>query len=194
MPNLPISQLPDISGSTLGYLSSDSEFAVSQSGVTYKVQSGALTRGNLYGSFFQSTSQSGFTSNVAYSVSASTTALNNGITVEEGCKFTVASAGTYNLQFSLQLQKLQGGSQETIDIWLSKNGVNVSDSNTRITFANNNVLSVAAWNFVEFLNANEFLELKFSVSDPEIIIFGLGTQVAPTRPAIPSAIITMTQV
>ena len=31
MPNLPISQLPPISASTLGYLSSDAEFAVAQS-------------------------------------------------------------------------------------------------------------------------------------------------------------------
>ena len=38
MPNLPISQLPDISGSTLGYISPSAEFAVAQEGVTYKVK------------------------------------------------------------------------------------------------------------------------------------------------------------
>lgn len=43
MPNLPISQLPDISGSTLGYLGPDGEFAVAQGGVTYKVKSQNLT-------------------------------------------------------------------------------------------------------------------------------------------------------
>lgn len=194
MPNLPISQLPPISASTLGYLSSDAEFAVAQSGTTYKVSSGALTRGNLYGSFFESSSQSGFTANVAYSVSASTTSLNNGINVLDSCKFTVSSAGTYNLQFSLQLNKLQGGSSENIDIWLSKNGSNVPDSNTRLTLANNNNLLVAAWNFIEFLNAGEFLELKISVTDPEIVIYSLPTQTTPTRPAIPSAIVTLTQI
>lgn len=194
MPNLPISQLPSISTSPLGYLSSDAEFAVAQTGVTYKVSSAALTRGNLYGSFFQSSSQSGFTPNVAYSVSASTTSLNNGITVVDLCKFTVASAGTYNLQFSLQLNKLQGGSAENIDIWLSKNGSNVPDSNTRVTLANNNTLLVAAWNFIEFLNAGEFLELKISVTDPEVVIFALPAQTTPTRPALPSAIVTLTQI
>ncbi len=39
MPNLPISQLPDISGSTLGYLGPDAEFAVAQARTTYKVKS-----------------------------------------------------------------------------------------------------------------------------------------------------------
>lgn len=43
MPNLPISQLPDISDSTLGYLGPDGEFAVAQDGVTYKVKNQNLT-------------------------------------------------------------------------------------------------------------------------------------------------------
>ena len=42
MPNLPISQLPDISGSTLGYLAPGAEFAVAQDGTTYKVPNSRL--------------------------------------------------------------------------------------------------------------------------------------------------------
>jgi hypothetical protein len=42
MPNLPISQLPDISGSTLGYLGPNAEFAVAQDGVTYKIKNNTL--------------------------------------------------------------------------------------------------------------------------------------------------------
>ena len=51
MPNLPISQLPDISGSTLGYLSPDAEFAVAQDGVTYKVKESSVNPITHYGSF-----------------------------------------------------------------------------------------------------------------------------------------------
>lgn len=54
MPNLPISQLPDISGSTLGYLSPDAEFAVAQAGTTYKVKSSGLAPyPTVYGLFSQ---------------------------------------------------------------------------------------------------------------------------------------------
>jgi hypothetical protein len=77
---------------------------------------------------------------------------------------------------------------------LAKNGVDVEWSNTRITFANNGVLAVAAWNFVETMNTNDYLELKFSVSDEEIVIFSLPPQTSPTRPGIPSSIITLTQI
>lgn len=51
MPNLPISLLPDISGSTLGYLSPDAEFAVAQDGVTYKVKESSVNPTLFYGSF-----------------------------------------------------------------------------------------------------------------------------------------------
>ena len=54
MPNLPISQLPDISGSTLGYLGPDGEFAVAQAGTTYKVKSSNLAPyPTVYGLFSQ---------------------------------------------------------------------------------------------------------------------------------------------
>lgn len=54
MPNLSISQLPDISGSTLGYLSPDAEFAVAQAGTTYKVKSSGLAPyPTVYGLFSQ---------------------------------------------------------------------------------------------------------------------------------------------
>lgn len=54
MPNLPISSLPDISGSTLGYLGPNSEFPVAQDGVTYKVTNSTLVPPpTVYGLFAQ---------------------------------------------------------------------------------------------------------------------------------------------
>jgi len=54
MPNLPISQLPDISGSTLGYLGPNGEFAVAQDGVTYKIKNSTLAPfPTVYGLFAQ---------------------------------------------------------------------------------------------------------------------------------------------
>jgi hypothetical protein len=189
MPNLPISQLPELTAIT-----STAEFAVAQGGVTYKVKSGYLSTGTLFLSAYEEPTQSGFTINTAYSVSASTVSENNGIVVNNGCQFQVQSGGTYNLQFSLQLKKLQGGTAEDINIWLSKNGTNVDWSNTNLTLANNNQLMVAAWNFVISLNAGDYLELKMSVTDTHIILYGEPTQVSPTRPGIPSSIITITQI
>ena len=189
MPNLPISQLPEITATT-----SNAEYVVAQDGVTYKIKRGYMASGKLFGSFYEQNTISGLTPDIAYSMSASTTASNNGITVVDGSKITVQSGGTFNIQFSTQLEKQQGGTSESITIWLRKNGSNVDWSSTDITFANNNQLVVAAWNFVEVLSAGDNLEIMFSVTDTEIILFGVPSRITPTRPAIPSVIITMTQI
>jgi hypothetical protein len=190
MPNLPISQLPPITA-----LTKDAQFAVSQGGTTYRVSMGNISSGALYLVATENITQSGFTSPTsAYTISASTVQASNGISVVDSSKFLVASGGTYNFQFSLQLNKLQGGGAEDIEIWLSKNGTNVDWSNTNITLANNNTLMVAAWNFVEPLNPGDYLELKLNVSSADVVIFSESPKINPTRPGIPSAIITITQI
>ena len=189
MPNLPISQLPEITATT-----SNAEYVVAQDGVTYKIKRGYMASGKLFGSFYQEGTQSGFTQDTIYALSASTTADNNGVDVIDNTKFTVTSGGTFNLQFSAQLKKLQGGTQETISIWFRINGQDVPWSNTDITFANNNVLSVASWNFVTPLNAGDYMELMTSVTDTEIVIFGLPSRTGPVRPETPSLIVTVVQI
>ena len=189
MPNLPISQLPEITATT-----SNAEYVVAQDGVTYKIKRGYMASGKLFGSFYQETTQSGFTQDTIYALSASSTADSIGITVVDGSKFTVSSGGTFNLQFSAQLQKIQGGTSETITIWQRINGQDVPWSSTNITFANNNELSVAAWNFVSQLNAGDYMELMFSTTDTDIIVYGQPNTIAPIRPGIPSLIVTVVQI
>ena len=189
MPNLPISQLPEITATT-----SNAEYAVAQGGVTYRIKRGYMASGKLFGSFYQEESQSGFTPDTIYALSASSTADNTGITVVDNTKFTVSSGGTFNLQFSAQMQKIQGGTSETVTIWLRINGNDVPWSSTNLTFANNNILTVAAWNFVVPLNAEDYMELMFSTTDTDIIIYGQPATTGPTRPGVPSLIVTVTQI
>jgi hypothetical protein len=81
-----------------------------------------------------------------------------------------------------------------MDIWLAINGNNVDNSNTQVVGNSNNGRRVAAWNFVEPLNAGDYMELKFSVSDIRLGFAYDISQINPTRPAIPSVIVTVTQV
>jgi hypothetical protein len=130
----------------------------------------------------------------AYSMTADTQTSGNGVIVSADTIFVVASAGTYNLQFSCQIESTGGGSAQTMDIWLAINGNNVDNSNTQVVGNSNNGRSVAAWNFVEPLNAGDYMELKFRVSDIRLGFAYDIAQINPTRPAIPSVIITVTQV
>jgi hypothetical protein len=127
-------------------------------------------------------------------MSAATQTSGNGVIVSADTRFIVASAGTYNLQFSCQIESTGGGSAQTMDIWLAINGNNVDNSNTQVVGNSNNGRSVAAWNFVEPLNAGDYMELKFWVSDVRLGFAYDIAQSNPTRPAIPSVIVTVTQV
>lgn len=189
MPNLPISQLPELTGVT-----SDTEFPVEYSGVTYKVKTPFISVGRLFGAFVSLSAQTSSSTTTAYSMSADTTTANNGVTVVDGCKFTVPSGGTYNIQFSAQVESSGGGNTQTMDIWLSKNGTNVDYSNTQLAVNSNNGRSVAAWNFVEPNNAGGYFELKWRVNDTRLgFVYSTGGT-TPTRPEIPSVIVTVTQV
>jgi hypothetical protein len=158
------------------------------SGVSLPFTSGA------WGSFISTQSQYITSTTTAYSMSAATQTSGNGVIVSADTRFVVASAGTYNLQFSCQIESTGGGSAQTMDIWLAINGNNVDNSNTQVVGNSNNGRSVAAWNFVEPLNAGDYMELKFSVSDIRLGFAYDISQINPTRPAIPSVIVTVTQV
>ena len=189
MPDLPISLLPELTAIT-----QNAEFAVAQGGTTYRVKNENIITNRLWGSFISTVSQYVVSTTTAYSMSAATQTSGNGVIVSADTRFVVASAGTYNLQFSCQMESTGGGTTQTMDIWLAINGNNVANSNTQVVGNSNNGRSVAAWNFVEPLNAGDYMELKFRVSDVRLGFAYDGTQINPTRPAIPSVIVTVTQV
>jgi hypothetical protein len=196
MANVLISNLPTYTGNTTGVF-----IPINDSGntTTYKTTRETLIGSQpfvpgAWGSFISTSNQYVTSTTTAYSMSAATQTSGNGVIVSADTRFVVASAGTYNLQFSCQLESTGGGNTQTVDIWLVINGNNVANSNTQLTGNSNNGRNVAAWNFVEPLNAGDYMELKFSVSDIRLGFAYDIAQSSPTRPAIPSVIVTLTQV
>lgn len=189
MPNLPISQLPPLTAIT-----SDAEFAVSQNGVTYRVKAAYASSGNLHGAFHSEVTQYATTANTELVMSASTTDYSYGVSIDSLGVITVASGGTYNLQFSSVFQKVQGGTIEFVSVWPKVNNVNVPWSNTDISMANNNELIVASWNFLLELNAGDNIRLMWSSTSTQMEMVAIPTQTSPNRPGTPSVIITVTQI
>ena len=105
----------------------------------------------------------------------------------------MANAARYNIQFSAQLDKTDSG-VDFVDIWLRKNGSNVDHSNTRVEMPKVDAKLVAAWNWVVEASANDYFEIAWSSADADMRIYAEGAQTTPTRPAIPSVILTVTQV
>jgi len=145
-----------------------------------------------YGSFLDTTTQT-TTGGEQKAMTLNTTILSQGISVQNNSQIKVNHAGVYNLQFSAQVVKTQGGSSETIYVYLRKNGSNIAQTNTAFTFQNNNSYSVLAWNFVESLNANDYIELMWYTTDQHIQIAKISNPISGI-PDIPSLIVTMNRV
>ncbi len=157
-------------------------------------QTGAGGALGYYGSFYDTTTQynTGGLGTIN-KIRLNTTSEARGISIVDGTKVTFAYPGTYNIQFSIQADK-DDSNQDTFSLWPSINGNPVPDSNTDFTLNTNNARSVAAWNFLFTFNANDYFELNWSSDDNQVYFPYIGPQTVPTRPAIPSVILTAQQV
>jgi hypothetical protein len=159
--------------------------------------SGASPTG-YYGAFQDTTTQTAFSANTAYSVKFNTTDLTNAVTVvNDGSgnptRITLANAGIYNIQFSLQLEKTGGSGNFIVDIWIRKNGVDIPSTTGKVVLTGSVSASpiVAAWNYVLDLAATDYVQLMWSTSNNNAVL--LASVATPPHPSVPSAILTVTQ-
>ena len=150
---------------------------------------------NPYGAFQDSTDQTAANTTTAYAVTFNTTDFANGVTIASGSRITVADAGMWNLQFSIQFTNTTNASQD-VDVWFRVNGTNVANSNSRFGFAPRKGVGdpyhiIAAMNYFVSLNATDYVEIMWRPTDVGVSIEQYAAGTSPTRPAVPSAIVTM---
>jgi hypothetical protein len=151
-----------------------------------------------YGAFQDSTDQTAANTTTAYAITLNTTDYSNGIYVSNSSRINVRNYGIYNLQFSIQFKNTTNDGQD-VDIWFRKNGTNIAASNSRFHIparksGGDPSHLIAALNFFLELQANDYAEVMWRVTDTGVSIEHFGTSTSPDRPAVPSAIVTMTYV
>jgi hypothetical protein len=149
-----------------------------------------------YGAFQDSTTQTAANTTTAYPITFNTTDFSNGVTMVSGSRFTVANAGIYNLQFSVQLSNSVNATED-IDIWFRKNGTDIPASNSRFGLAQRKDFSnpfhiIAGLNYFVDMQANDYVQLVWCTSNVDANIKNYAAGTSPTRPSIPSVIATMT--
>ena len=150
---------------------------------------------NPYGAFQDSTDQMAANTTTAYAVTFDTTDFSNGVTLASGSRLTVTDAGIWNCQFSIQFKNTTNDSQDA-EIWFRKNGTNIDNSNSRFSMPARKSSGdpshlIAAMNFFASMNSTDYLEIMWRVSDVGVSIEHYAAGTSPTRPATPSAIVTM---
>ena len=150
---------------------------------------------NPYGAFQDSTDQMAANTTTAYAITLNTTDFSNGVTLASGSRITVVDAGIWNLQFSIQVKNTTNDTQD-IEIWFRKNGTNIDNSNSRFNLSPRKSSgdpshTIAALNFFASMDSTDYLEIMWRVSDVGVSIEHYAAGTSPTRPATPSAIVTM---
>jgi hypothetical protein len=144
-----------------------------------------------FGSFYDTTDQ--LNSVQVNKMKLNTTDISNGVSIVSNSRVTIANAGVYNIQFSAQFDKTDSGT-DAVEVWLCKNGNNIANSNTELTLAGNNAKIVAAWNWFANAAAGDYFEICWYSADAAVFINAISAGTSPTRPAIPSLILTVNQI
>lgn len=173
-----------------------SEFDAMRDTYTTKKIKGYLIRdgvfnGNVTGSFYDTQTQTTL-ANTPTPMRIRNNALANDCSIVDFTKITTNQTGVFNVQFSAQLYRTSGGTNAHIDIWFALNGVNIDNSNTRITIANNSHYLVASWNFVLAMSENDYIEIMWMPSVSTIQLQMEEEQVL--HPATPSVIATFNRI
>ena len=140
-----------------------------------------------YGSFYDTTTQTAAAINTAYAMTFNNTAESNQIAVTNSSRITFKNRGTYNIQFSAQLDQTSGASHN-IYIWFRKNGVDIPNSASLVAVQGTTAELVAAWNFVITVLGGDYIQIMWAVSNTAVQI--VAAPATAFCPAIPSVIAT----
>ena len=123
--------------------------------------------------------------------------ITQGIRVENSGEIWFDQPGQYLVTFTLQVSN-RGNALQEFEVWASYNGTNYPLSNTRFDVPARKSVSIWAHIvpaitgiFTVTNPATEYLTIKWWASSTDVFLEHYGTNTSPTRPAIPSVIMTV---
>lgn len=118
-------------------------------------------------------------------------ALQDEIFLVSSRRLTVTWAGTYEVEYSLQLVNTNS-SAHSLYVWLRKNGVDIPKTNTKFTLAGSGAALGVAASFMVEMNEEDYIEIMWAVDSLNLSLGYIASP--PAGPAIPAAVVDMFQV
>ena len=166
-------------------------------GINISASSGSSGSPGYYGVFYDSTDQLAVSANTPYAIKLNNTVESIGVNISNNSRINIVNGGTYNLQFSIQLENSASHVYD-VNIWLRKNGSNVTATNSIVSVDSKHGSVhghlIPSWNFVFTAAANDYYELMWSTESTDVSIETIPAVISPAIPLTPSAIVTVSQV
>jgi len=146
-----------------------------------------------YGAFSSGVDQT-TTANTATLMTLNTTDFSNDVSISSS-KITVANAGIYNLQFSVQLENTDNAPQDVF-IWLKQNGVDIAGSTGKVGMPARKGVSdpfhaIYGWNYFVSMTAGQYIEIYWSTTNAAVTIQFYPASASPTKPSTQSVVATL---
>ena len=146
-----------------------------------------------YGAFSSDQDQTA-TANTATLMTLNTTDFANDVSIASS-KITVANAGIYNLQFSVQLESSSNAPQDVF-IWLKQNGVDIVGSTGKVGLParkspGDPFHSIVGWNYYLSMTAEQYVEIYWSTTSADVSIQFYAASGTPTKPSTQSVVATL---
>jgi len=146
-----------------------------------------------YGAFSSGVDQT-TTANTATLMTLDTTDFSNDVSISSS-KITVANAGIYNLQFSVQLENTDNASQDVF-IWLKQNGTDIAGSTGKVGMPARKGVgdpfhAIYGWNYFVSMTAGQYIEIYWSTTNAAVTIQYYPASGSPTKPATQSVVATL---
>jgi len=151
-----------------------------------------------YGEFLNTTDQTAPSTGTSALVEWDTTGDASGVYLSNDTRLNVRNAGTYNVQYNLQLANSTNDGQYA-DLWLRKNGSNLADTARRYYLVARKSATepshvVAVSNYLVDLAANDYVEVAGSVSDVGVTLEHFAADGTVPKPATPAALVSINYV
>lgn len=153
--------------------------------------SAAFADASPYGEFSNNNGQTAPSTGTSAVVEWSTTDKSSGVYISNTTRVNVRNAGTYSVQYSLQLTSLSNAG-EYADLWLKKNGTIIDNTGKRYFMpirksATEPSHVVAAYETLVTCSADDYIEVAGSVSSTDVTLEYFAADAGVPRPAIPAA-------
>jgi hypothetical protein len=123
-----------------------------------------------------------------------TTVQASGVSIASSSQITFANAGYYLIEFAAQFTS-SSGANTVIDVWLSKNGTNVTGTDQQVQLTGGSgAFTVASWNYLVNPSASDYYVIYWSAPSTSVSMPYQGSATSPTRPSSPSVNVNVTQV
>lgn len=137
-------------------------------GVTANFGTTRLTYNRIYGQFEYNSTVTAAAANTAFVFPIGTVDFASTISVGSTSRIILGASGIFNLQFSVQVNNADNGSDHTAYIWIRKNGVDIANSTGRVTIVKGNA-TIAGWVFmVDSANTTDYYEIAYAVDSTQV--------------------------